>query len=253
MRTLTIAYEPPTLADLAVLIQIEDTGRLTELVRKCSPVIQLGDWNEHKNRVMFTNTHFQRRLTTICHGHSDADQTSPSRSQHHGLIALRCFEHVKSMYNSLPAGRATLSVPSQRRHSVITVRTVGHAGAVEVGNDEDDLEGQSNSATQSSPPDCYYSIKHLFRHLSEGFADVAQVLYEDDPGFWGLQSELRDRWLADFHTLTTDLKDLSVAGMSALHVAAGIGAKELVSTLLQKSGPQALAWTTQDGKTAVSI
>jgi hypothetical protein len=99
---------------------------------------------------------------------------------------------------------------------------------------------------------CPYPIEYLFRHLGEGFPDVAQELCDDDPNFWGLSSGLRNAWLKEFQLLTPDLKDLKTSGMSALNVAAGIGAKELVTLLVNRNGLSALSWTSDYGMTAVS-
>ena len=83
---------------------------------------------------------------------------------------------------------------------------------------DDDLEDEEIQPLSSSNPECTYPIKYLFRHLSEGFPDAAQELFEDDPDFWGQTSRLRDAWLKDFQIMTTDLKDLNTNGVSALHV-----------------------------------
>ena len=250
LQALTIAYETPTLADLAVLTQIDDLQRLRELVRRCSPILQSGESGEHKDKVIFASPEFGQRLSTISHG--QLDLFSPQKKRYHGLMALRCFKYLKSSYKFTDTQGFSSEVPTSLvRPSTITAQVVDDANVLVLTNEDDEPDDADTAASQASTLNCFYPIKYLFRHLSEGFPDVAQELCEDDPGFWDLESGLRNGWLKDFQTLTTDLKDLNTSGMSALHVAAGIGANQLVSILVSRSGKSALSWTSDDGMTAV--
>lgn len=254
-RIVTVVYEPPSLADLKLLTQIDDPQRLKDIVAKCSPILRLDDTGEHKDKVRFANAEFEAHLASICYGRSD--DSHRRRKRHHGLLALRCFQSIKSMYwRANMSGRPSDSAVVMPRSSSVFARRNNRASELDVAADEDDPADPdhknslptNNSATESS-----YAVKYLFRHLSEGFPDVAQVLCEDDPEFWGGDASLlRTGYLTDFQLLTADLKGLNTGGMSALHVAAGIGAGELVSVLVRKYGDRSLAWTDQDGMTAVS-
>lgn len=248
VQALTMAYEPPTLADLSVLTQIDDIQGLTELVRKCSPILQIGDSNEHQGQVIFTNPEFGKRLFVISHGQTEL--SNPQMRRYHGLLALRCFKYIKTWYKltKAPARFANVAA-SLVRASSTKQRFSNENNLIDF---DDDVEQDDMAVAQISSPDCSYPIKYLFRHLSEGFPDVAQELCEDDPDFWGRTSRLRNAWLKDFQVLTNDLKDLKTSGISALHVAAGIGAKELVSILVKRNGPSALSWTSNEGMTPVS-
>lgn len=225
-------------------MQTDDPDRLTALISGSSPILMIGDWNEHKDRVVFGNAEFEEHLSAIINGESDQKQ------RHHGSMALRCFAHIANFYANASNQRA---LSSQMQSTATVAQLDANNELVEVANEDEDLDESSGSGLAQIDLSCTYPIKYLFRHLSEGFPDVAQELYEDDPGFWGLESKLRTWWLRDFQTLTTDLKELNVAGMSALHVAAGIGATEVVSTLLGRNGVQSLAWTNLDGLTAVRV
>ena len=245
MQALTISYEPPTLADLAVLAHLEDIPRLTELVRKCSPILQIPESGEQQGKVVFSNPEFGERLSIICHGPS----SNPQKKRYHGLMALRCFKYIKNWYKITSApGRFAQVAASLVRSTPANPSFDDEANLIDLDDDGDHI---NTASTAYSTPDCPYSIKYLFRHLSEGFPDVAQELCDDDPDFWGLASRLRNAWLKDFQLLTTDLKDVDTDGMSALHVAAGIGAKELVSILVNNNGASSLSWTNDTGMTAV--
>lgn len=88
--------------------------------------------------------------------------------------------------------------------------------------------------------------------LGQSFPDAVDALFRDEPDFWNGISILRDAWLRDFQNLTSEMKMFNVSGMSALHIAAGIEAVELVSVLVSKCGKEALTWTSDDQITAVS-
>jgi len=243
MQALAIAYEPPTMADLMVLTQIDNVQRLEQLIQMCSPILKVGDSGEHKDRIIFSNPEFGERISAAAHG--GLDRSNPQRKRYHGLMALRCFRFIKSYYGHVSKGMKDLM-----HSSSVTARVV--EDTLVLTNDDDEADETEQAVTQTSNLGCLYPIKHLFRHLSEGFPDVAEELCEDDPNFWGRQSSLRDRWLEDFKAFSTDLKTVNTSGMSALHVAAGIGAAELVSILVSRYGTEALSWTSDDGMTAVS-
>lgn len=246
LQAVTISYEPPTLADLAVLAQIDDVERLEDLVAKCSPLLQRGDWNEHKDRVTFGSVQFQKHLTTLCHGEPEL------KKRFHGLLALRCFKHIKSAYDRTSTSISETPATMLQRTLTTTARVSEDNKVMEVTNEEEDPDDGSQAETQSPEESCFYPVKYLLRDLSEAPPDAGQELYEDDPNFWGLHSDLRNEWLRDFQVLTSDLRELDVVGMSALHVAAGMGAKEVVSTLLSRNGEAALSWINEAGTTAVS-
>lgn len=247
LQSLTIAYEPPTLPDLSVLTQIDDSARLVELVQKCSPILQIGELGEHQGKVVFSNAEFQRRLFMVCHG--EQEQSSPQKKRYHGLMALRCFKYIKTWYKITKKPARLANIAASLIRSPSTSRRVNGDNLIDL---DDDIELGEPLSPQLPSPDCAYPIKYLFKHLSEAFPDVAQELCEDDPGFWGQASSLRDAWLKDYQVLTNDLKDLNTNGISALHVAAGIGANELMSVLVSRNGHQSLGWTSDEGMTAVS-
>ncbi|KAM3415734.1 hypothetical protein BST61_g9247 [Cercospora zeina] len=208
LQVLTIAYELPTMADLAVLTGIDDLPRLSTLIQLCTPIIELGFSGELQGKII---------------------QTS--------VKVLTSRERLANVATKLV------------RSATVNVR-VNDGNVLEVTNDGDDVQSAGKSISSSTAQTCPYPIKYLFKPLSEGFPDVAHDLYEDDPDFWGQSSNLRSAWLREYQILTTDFKDLDTRGMSALHIAAGIGAKELVSILVGKNGKSALSWKSEDGMTA---
>ncbi|KAK1037031.1 hypothetical protein LTS16_013164 [Friedmanniomyces endolithicus] len=241
LQTLTIAYEPPTLADLAVLTEIEDIQQLTELVRKCSPVLQIGEVSEDRNKVIFGHPEFRDHLVTLYHGESE------QRKRYHGSMAWRCFKYIEKSYGHGRNGDA-----KGMRSSALTERIIDDSNVLVMAN-EDEEPDDAGTRGHASALSRTYPIKYLYRHLSEGFPDVARELFDDDRDFWGRDESIRSEWLRDFQTLTTDLRDLNTSGMSALHVAAAIGANELVTVLIDKNGQAALSWTNGDGMTALHV
>jgi hypothetical protein len=93
IQTLTVAYEPPTLAELAVLTQIDNLQRLSTLIKNCAPVVQVGS----DSKVTFAKPEFKQRLEYMFFGHPDSSNVASKR--YHGLIALRCFKCIKASYD----------------------------------------------------------------------------------------------------------------------------------------------------------
>lgn len=253
MQALTIAFEPPTLSDLAVLAQMEDLQMLTDLVQRCYPILEISDYGENQGKVIFKHEEFKKRLSFT--SHDDLGYQGSQRRQYHGLVALRCFKYIKSWYkNTAPPARLA-NVAASLIRSPSTSRAIrDETSLIDLDDDADEVVGSpvASISSSESPGGCSYPIKYLFKHLGEGFPDAAQELCEDDPDFWGKESGLRNAWLNDFRVLNTDLRSLNVNGLSALHVAAGIGANELVTVLVTRYGRAALSWRSGDGMTAVS-
>ncbi|KAK5125182.1 hypothetical protein LTR85_000858 [Meristemomyces frigidus] len=256
LQVMTIAYEPPTLAELAALTQNNDQRRMADLVRRCSPIFRFGTTGDQQEKVLFTNAQFKERLSIVAHGHEDHQ-----KRQYHGLMALRCFTYIKSFYGSDSPTMGPDTLPNLG--SVVTARVVDDPNVIVVTDRDDELDEADTASSQALSLSCSYPIKYLIKHLGEGFPDVAQELCDDDPDFWGQDSSLRDAWLGDFRRTTNDLKNLNTVGMSALHVAAGIGATELgdmyppslrpVSILVARNGMSALSWTNEEGMTALHV
>jgi len=252
MQALTVAYEPPTLPELAVLTQIDDLRRLADLVHKCDPVLQI----RSDDKVTFTESEFKERLSEVFFEH--ADSSSTARKRYHGLMALRCFKYINSSYGEPEEFDHSSDATTGLRHddsithSPITAALVNDGEVLVVTQDDDVSRVVDSAIPATSIHGCHYPVRFLFQHLSEGFPDAVQELVDDDPDFWGGQSSTRDRWLADFRSLTTNFKDLNTHGMSTLHVAAGIGANDLVSILINRNGDNSSSWTNTDGMTAVS-
>jgi hypothetical protein len=251
IQTLTVAYEPPTLTELAVLTQIDDLQRLSALVQDCSPIVQIG----LDNKVTFTELEFKNRLSYMFFGHPDS--ASVARKRYNGLMALRCFKCIRSVYDMPEGHDREYELPADERFgnpaspTPVTASLVGDGEVLVVAQDDDVSRMTDQSIPAASMIKCFYPVRYLFQHLSEGFPDAVQELFEDDPDFWGGNSIARNGWLEDFRSLTTNFKELNTHGMSTLHVAAGIGANDLVSILIDRNGEDSSSWTNIDGMTAV--
>ena len=211
---------------------------------------------ENKNKVIFSHPEFAAHLMVKMHGHGDPSNTHGK--QYHGSVAIRCFNHIKSFYRNNDSGSAfRIQTARLERSATIKARIASDSNVLVVSNEEEveDAEDPEMNDTTASTAwhDCLYPIKYIMHHLSQGFADVNDVLFNEDPDFWDgdVESHLRDAWLQDFQALTPELKGLNTSGMSPLHVAAAIEAPDLVSVLVSKCGKSALAWKSHDGLTAV--
>lgn len=251
IQAITIAHEPPTLADLAVLTGIDDVQLLSDLVQQCAPILRVERSGENINKVTFSHDEFASHLKIKAHGHEGHNNSQ--KQQYNGMIAIRCFHYIKELYRSQPGGLFPADTStSLRRSATITTRTSSDAGVLMVSNEDEEVDDHDSGSSASSH-DCLYPIKYLVYHLSEAFSNVVDDLFEDEPNFWSGESPVREAWLRDFQIVTSELKGLETRGMSTIHVAAGIEAVDLVSVLVSKCGKESLAWTSDDGLTPVSI
>jgi hypothetical protein len=207
--------------------------------------------------VAFTELEFKERLSEVFFGH--ANYPSTARKRYQGLMALRCFKYIRTSYGERnesdpsPDAPTNMQLDDSISQTPMTAALVNDGEVLIVTQDDDVSRVVHSSVPATLILGCHYPVRYLFQHLSEAFSDAVQELVDDDPDFWGGQSATRDRWLADFRSLTTDFKDLNTRGMSTLHVAAGIGANDLVSILIDRNGENSSSWTNTDGMTAVSI
>lgn len=254
VQSVIIAYEPPTLSELCVLTGIDEPDRLADLVSKSAPILRLERSGPRAGRVTFSHPEFAAHLLDKLHGQSE--QGISHRQQYHGLIAIRCFEWMKTFYSTHSGGRFRSDEPMALQRSLtVSARLSRNADVLDVRNDDEDPDQHDQhdeNLPSTSPHECLYPIKYMMHHLGGSFPDAVDELFRDEPDFWRGVSVLRDAWLRDLAVLTSEMKTFNVNGMSALHIAAGIEAAELVSVLVSKCGKEALSWTSDDGITAVS-
>jgi hypothetical protein len=108
-------------------------------------------------------------------------------------MALRCFKYIKTSYG-VPAedDYAPEPIIDQRRGnsaSLIPINTsLESNGDVLLVAPDDDVSRIADSSTSvASVLKCAYPVRYPFEHLSEGFPDAVQELFEHDPEFWGGQ------------------------------------------------------------------
>lgn len=235
---------------------VDDPQHLRKLVDKCSPVLRIGHAEKNKDKVVFSHREFAAHLKTKLHG--DDDQYGSQAKQYHGLLAIRCFKYINSLQRKHGSKRFPSAQTTElKRSQTVSARLTDEAEVLVVSNEEEEemSDGAATAAPTMSWHDCLYPIKYMMHHLSEGFPDVVDELFQEDPEFWNgsAASPLREAWLKSFQYLTAELKGLNTSGMSPLHVAAGIEAADLVAVLVGKCGVQALTWASDDGLTAVSM
>lgn len=256
MNALTIAYEAPSLPELAILTSLDDVDKLQRLIRICEPIIRVETSGEQRGSVTFSHSRFLERLRDTALG--GQVRIGAQKRQYHGVVALRWFQHMQTTNFSSTTEDNTSDAPAGlKRSSTVARRSNEDATVFIVATDEDDAGKGEEIPHPRSNSICSYPNKYLFRHLNEAFPDASEEVRDQDPAFWSLDSALDYRWLKKFQDLIPDFRGLadiglSVRGMSALHVVAITGGAELVSVLLERKGKTTVARTSNDGMTPVS-
>ena len=75
-------------------------------------------------------------------------------------------------------------------------------------------------------------VRHWLHHASKATAEMAENLSREED-FWKPKSYIRDRWLAQYNSLTKDFENFGYRTLPALHVAASAGFRQLVSALVK--------------------
>ncbi|KPM35737.1 hypothetical protein AK830_g10834 [Neonectria ditissima] len=76
-----------------------------------------------------------------------------------------------------------------------------------------------------------YPVKHWLHHGSRATTEFAEELSQEEE-FWKRDSLIRRRWLTEYSRMTGDFDNLEPRSLKALHVAASVGFRQLVVSLL---------------------
>ncbi|KAK6502735.1 hypothetical protein TWF506_003310 [Arthrobotrys conoides] len=77
-----------------------------------------------------------------------------------------------------------------------------------------------------------YAVKHWLHHASKATTDIAENLSQEKD-FWKEESAVREKWVVEYHALTSAFDGVTLTGLTGLHIAAAIGFSQLVSALIK--------------------
>ncbi|KAJ4857717.1 ankyrin repeats (3 copies) domain-containing protein [Trichoderma breve] len=247
LRAMVLTYEDPTEVELGVLAGFssspEKRAELQNLIKQCRPLISVKRTSKDSPTVAFTNVVVKTHLRD--HAKALLGLSEEEIRWEHGVLALRCFTHLKETYEDLESeSRTTLA--GQNQDAMSNADDDDEEESDDEENDgygyEDSESERSLSSLGSKESDddvelvkdkaLVYAVKHWLHHASKATLDIAEDLsLEED--FWRPDSVIRQRWLADFCRLTTVLGDFPYKSFNALHVAASVGFRQLVAALIR--------------------
>jgi hypothetical protein len=255
LRCLVMTYEDPTLQELAVLAGLapDEPGadELRELIAKCPSFLVL-EGEDVNTKVCFKSDILKPHL--LRNIHKLLGLSEDEMKWQHGELALRSFEHLVEKFDVEDEPAAT-----EEAEAATTEDTEG--GAEETGKSEDEEEGDENEEEDSDEDDeddeevsdedededdssttfaeepaitaLPYTVKHWLHHASKATPELAEDISHFE-SFWKSKSRIRLHWLKHYDYLTNAFCYLQCDDqLTALHVAASLGYKQLVSSLIK--------------------
>lgn len=245
LRVLLVVYEKPTLEEVALLIDCSLENKQTptlirSLVTQCMPLVTLQRGVTQEGglglRVAFANSEIKEHL--LKHANELLDTTEEGLQWQHGIVALRCFQHIYQLLTQEEGAddleEAEIIEPLDEAFFQDVALEAGSDGALDPGDELDGMPGMTyGTAAGGFPPGTDYLVKFWLLHASEATNDIADELYRQRD-FWSLGSKPRERWLRRFNELTHTFADMNLEGMTAVHVAAAIGFPQLLTVLVEQ-------------------
>ncbi|KAK1983503.1 ankyrin repeat-containing domain protein [Colletotrichum cereale] len=266
LRTLVLTFEEPTEDELVVLAGFpatpEGKTELQDLVKKCRPLLTVKRSGKNENTVGFMDMVVKEHLLEKEVSKMTLGMTSDEGKWQHGIIALRCLTHIKEVFDFSPEEKPTEEAHDEDDDQE-TQPAEDQEDEDEEGEEEEDKQPETDDESESesenededtdwdsdgSTYDQYnesdeseeiqslankalpYPIKHWLHHASKATLEIADDLSKDD--FWQSESLIRYRWLLVYNSMTKILNGFESKDLTALHIAAALGFKQLVSALI---------------------
>ena len=272
LRALVLTFEDPTEPELGVLTGLyskeeekkdgekndEEKSKLRQLVERCKPLLAAkrpgGSGTEVK--ICFMNMVVKSHL--LANAERLLGLSKDATAWHHGVLSLRSFSHVMELLNypepepepePEPAegkeGEDEDNVDDSSEHSS---EASDDDGAEDDSDDdmedftEDDSDWDSDSDDEVMDAESEkvkgtalaYTVKHWLHHASKATLEIAEDLSLEEE-FWKPKSLIRRRWLIEYARLNqSTFKEIDLdRDLSALHVAASVGFRQLVVALIK--------------------
>ncbi|KAF2276959.1 uncharacterized protein EI97DRAFT_304374 [Westerdykella ornata] len=261
LQALALTFEDPTLDELTVLAGWPaDAGaeELRDLVGRCKSLLVLkGD------KVCFKSPIVKPHL--VRHANPLLGVTEEEIKWLHGELAWRSFSHLLDRFDKeepaaqeAPEGESgdgaeqdeakSDAAPSvtgeeeqepekddedEQEEKVEEEQEEDEEDEEDEGEDDTDDDDDDDSSVMSEPEITAlpYMVKHWLHHASKSTMELAEDLSLQE-SFWKPDSIIRARWLAQYEYLTSQYEDLDYKSLSALHVAASAGFRQLVAALM---------------------
>jgi hypothetical protein len=249
LRCLVLTYEDPTLQELAVLAGLapDEPGadELRELIGKCPSFLVLKGKDMHA-KVCFKNDilkpHLLRNVNKLLGLSEDEIKWQ------HGELALRSFAHLvekfdvddpvleeKTTEESNDAVNETKETDDEEESEDRGEddEDEGEDEEDESDGDDDDSNASSTLAEEPAITALPYTVQHWLHHAARATPELADDLSRFE-SFWKAKSRIRLHWLTQYNHITNAFFGLLCNDkLTALHVAASVGYRQLVSALVK--------------------
>ena len=256
-----LAEEAPTLYELALIADLpwevrNDEDALKGLIRQCGAFLTNTTDEDGLEIVEWIDVIAKQHLST----YAKEELSLTQNDVQHGVIALRCLEHVRSVYAVKHISRKEDLHPPEQNDLATNASQERSTGAeiqneIEQGGDNHDVDLETNAKKaendstnmsttpsrvddvsepqhktfQEEDPALEYAVNYWLKHAMQAPIDVVEEFDLSDE-FWTEGSITRDKW---WNQYSKEVDCAGVTGISSLHLAALTGYSALLSHLLE--------------------
>ena len=232
--------ESPTLSELALIADLPQETRYDEAaihryIRQCGAFLTTTTDDNGNEAVEWIDSAAREHLRI----YAKDDLSLDLNDVQHGIIALRCLEHVRRVFavqmdEQVNAGvqESTLSEPQK------DVELLAQGEPENEGTNDD--ESQAEEEVQQGPePFLKYAIDYWLEHAMQAPEDMVEEL-DLNTDFWKGDSPVRAAWWSSYSEGT---KFAGVTNITPLHLAALMGFSTLLQYLLDNGRKEELTIT----------
>ena len=269
---MSIVVESPTLLELALIADLpqetrNDEAAIHRYVRQCGAFLTTTTDQNGNEIVEWIDSAAKEHLRV----YAKDDLSLDLNDVQHGILALRCLEHVRRVFAvqldeqvNPSAEEPTLSAP-QEYGEPLAKEEPEHEGDTEPDtnadpadddgtNDASRNEGshdeiQPQDEVQQSPePFLDYAVDYWLEHAMQAPEDMVEEL-DLETDFWKVDSPVRAAWWSSYNETT---KFAGVTNITPLHLAAMMGFSTLLQYLLDNGRKDELTIIDSDGYTPLA-
>ena len=266
---MSLATESPTLLELALIADLPHETRYDEVaihgyIRQCGAFLTTST-NENGNEIVeWIDSAAKEHLKIYAKYDLSLDQNDVQ----HGIIALRCLEHVRCVFavqsdeqvnptieESTPQRDVESLAPDEPEHEDdLEPRTdadqanddgMSDASHNEGTNDETQAQEEVQQATE---PILDYAVNYWLEHAMQAPEDMVEE-FDLDADFWNEDSSVRAAWWSSYSKIT---KFAGITNITPLHLAALMGFSTLLQYLLENGRKKELTITDSEGYTPLA-
>ena len=269
---MSLVMESPTLFELALIADLPQETRRDEVaihrfIRQCGAFLTTTTDENGNEIVEWIDSAAKEHLKM----YAKDDLSLDLNDVQHGIIALRCLEHVRLVFagemdeqTNPDVEEPTLSAPPEDVEP-LAQKEPEHEDGVEPNTDADqaDEDGITNPSVNEDPNDQIqaqeevqqgtepfldYAVDYWLEHAMQAPEDMVEE-FDLDSDFWKVDSRVRAAWWSSYSENT---KFAGVTNTTPLHLAALMGFSTLLQYLLENGRKEELTITDSEGYTPLA-